>query len=383
MKIFDEQYSDDLELPTALIEECISISENLGEKLYRKINTLKGLKDGIKRKLKEHKLLKNTNYLIYQSLPTTCGVDGGYVIDRLLSVDLVYCASLAIEGLTPPSEVRHWEKPHHRVFMDLILHHEKTTAQIRGLMHYFELELANSAPHEIVFIDGSLTTPLIHVNQAINSLHNYDKKSSLSQIIISKFEKFLENYLSILSSKRSDKIWAGIPKYTVRSEIRNYLGLQVDLDDRALLTLVLEPGEFVGPLKLQPPNSPWHLKLPYESHELKKSVDELIDAINTIHVVYFRPHKYTPSLRIEITSHVAQNDALLSKLFHGITYQTGTLKIQEPYPLYLADRMVKSLNKINFISKQIFMNKLVKEPEEDIIEYILSVNSYRSEGGTN
>ncbi|GAI46999.1 unnamed protein product, partial [marine sediment metagenome] len=59
----------------------------------------------------------------------------------------------AIEGITPPSEKRHWEKPHHRVAINPEKHDPDTSTVVRGIMMEMELELAAKAPHDIVFLD--------------------------------------------------------------------------------------------------------------------------------------------------------------------------------------------------------------------------------------
>jgi len=99
---------------------------------------------------------------------TTCGVDGSYAIERLLSIDIVTCAAVAVEGLTPPSEEKYWEKPHHKIFVGVEKHDPDSSIILRGLMIGMEMELAAKAPHDVIFIDGSITTPLIYLNQAIS-----------------------------------------------------------------------------------------------------------------------------------------------------------------------------------------------------------------------
>ncbi|KKK47678.1 hypothetical protein LCGC14_3152740 [marine sediment metagenome] len=39
--------------------------------------------------------------------PTSCAVDGSFSIEKLLSTDIVVSASVAVEGLAPPTEERH------------------------------------------------------------------------------------------------------------------------------------------------------------------------------------------------------------------------------------------------------------------------------------
>lgn len=139
------------ELPEALVEEMLSKSEEVGERLYDSSKEIQESKEKIRNQLQEQNILKKDTELGYPEIPTTCGIDGSYAVERLLATDLVACAAVAIEGLTPPSETRYWEKPHHKVFIYPEKHDPDTGTVIRGLMMEMELELAAKAPHDIVF----------------------------------------------------------------------------------------------------------------------------------------------------------------------------------------------------------------------------------------
>ena len=52
------------------------------------------------------KLDRNLTKMPYH--PTTSGVDGAFALEKLLYTDIVAMAGVAVEGLTPPSEKRHW-----------------------------------------------------------------------------------------------------------------------------------------------------------------------------------------------------------------------------------------------------------------------------------
>ena len=62
-------------------------------------------------------------------------------------------------------------------------------------------------------------------------------------------------------------------------------------------------------------------------------------------MVYYRPSEFFPVLRIEMAPSIATNNYRLAMLFESIRLQCGAPGLMEPYPLYLADRMVKQLRK--------------------------------------
>ncbi len=89
----------------------------------------------------------------FPPLPTTCAADGSYAIERLLTTDLAAAAAVAVEGLTPPSEKRHWDLPHHKTLVAAEPHLEETATVLRAVMLGEELRLAASAPHDLVMLD--------------------------------------------------------------------------------------------------------------------------------------------------------------------------------------------------------------------------------------
>ncbi|MEO0264647.1 MAG: DNA double-strand break repair nuclease NurA [candidate division WOR-3 bacterium] len=372
------------ELPEALVEEMLSKSKEVGDRLYDSFKEIQNSKEKIRKQLQEKDILKNDTDLGYPEIPTTCGVDGSYAVERLLATDLVACAAVAIEGLTPPSETRYWEKPHHKVFIYPEKHDPDTGTVIRGLMMEMELELAAKAPHDIVFLDGSLTTPLIYMNQAINKileLENEGNQIEVGKELKERFKDFLKNYKTILESLRTDKLWVGIPKYTTRRELGKMFNWSHQYDDRAVLTAILSPGEFISPIPLEKPQQPWHLRIPLDENELERLKDEVISAINRIHVMYYKPHNWTPVFRIEIASSIATNNYLIAILLQGIKYQSGTPGIMEPYPLYIADRMVKHLGSAIPAFRQTATKRMTELHKGDIGEIFFSMHGYRTESG--
>jgi len=372
------------ELPEALVEEMLSKSEEVGKKLYLSLREIQKNKDLIRKQLQEKKILRNDAELGYPSIPTTCGVDGSYAVERLLAIDFVACAAVAIEGLKPPSETRYWERPHHRVFISFERHNSDIGMVIRGIMMEMEVELAAKAPHDIVFLDGSLTTPIIYLNQAVNKVLEWEKENieaEVSKELKQRFRGFLKDYKLILESIRTDKLWVSLPKYTTRRELGKLLNWPFYSDDRAVLTAVLFPGEFISPIPLEKPQQKWHLKLPFYDAELEKLRDEVLSALNQIHVIYYRPHKWTPVFRVEISASIATNESRIATLLHGLKYQSGTPGLMEIYPLYIADRMVKQLGNAISAFRQTATRRMTELHEGDIENIFFSMHGYRTEGG--
>ena len=370
------------ELPEALVEEMLNQCNKLGSNLSQSFQKLYDYKTDMRNKLAEKNLLKRDGDLSFiPSNPTCCAVDGSYAIERLICTDLAAFAGVAVEGLTPPSEKRYWPKPHHLSEVLTISHNDNTGLFARAIMMCMELKLAAAAPHDIVLFDGSLTTPLISIDQGLNRLDDIPQK--LATLFETRIEQALKSYLKILSSKRTDKIFAGIPKYTTRTEIsKGILNLR-EYEDRGLLTFILEAGEFVGPVPIQKIERPWHLNLEpiHPSTHLKETAKEIFTALNDLHIIYYRPYSHFPVLRIEIAKSIANNPQRLAILLEALRLQCSSPSIMEPFPLYLADRMVKHLGTALPAIRRTTTQQMSTEWEDKMGNTYLAMHGYRTNWG--
>src|SRR5437867_4559197 len=363
------------DLPEALVEEMLSHYKRLGEQVTASLQELQSRRDKIRESLIVANLLRADSAVIHShAYPTTCGVDGSYAIERLLSTDIAAMAGVAVEGLTPPSEKRHWPRPHYLCDVSTVAHRDATALIIRAVMVTMELELAALAPHDVVFLDGSLTTPLIHLNQALARLSEVPEE--LSRVLLGRIGSALDHYAEILASKRTDKIFAGVPKYTSRNEISSALGLSKH-EDRSLLSYILRGGELIGPSDMIKPEEDWHFSsLP---SAIKNQANDIISSVYGLSVLYYRPYDYFPALRIEVSRSVAKNQSRLSILLESFQLQCGAPGIVEPYPLYLADRMVKHLSTALPAIRKATTMEMASGPTQDVGSIFLAMQGYRTE----
>ena len=83
-------------------------------------------------------------------------------------------------------------------------------------MMCMELLLAVKAPHDVVYFDGSFATPLVYINQALNTLYDApeDLKADFSKrlklalvaytkvVLLKKLTKFLQLFQNIPQDKK-------------------------------------------------------------------------------------------------------------------------------------------------------------------------------------
>ena len=374
------------ELPKSLVDEVLNRTKGIGQELLLSFEELRNKKEGWRKQLVDSGMVKRDSSLPRAQNPTTCGVDGSYAVERLLATDLVVAGAVAVEGLTPPSEKRFWPEPTHFVHVETETHNPDTGSILRAGMIGMELILASQAPHELVLLDGSFTTPIIYFNQGFSKAKEYPNLKTVKEYIAKKIKPFLDAYLYVLSAPRSDRQWVAVPKYTTRREIGKKMGWPDSHDDRGLLSSVLEAGEYTSPSSLLQPAQPWHLDTSLvddiaERDEIKRLVEKVIQFLGSIHVLYYRPHAYMPALRLEMSRSIVNNQARLSIVLQGIKDQCGTAAIMEPYPLYLADRMVKHLPQAVPVFRQITSQYLAEDYQGNIDDVFVGLHSYRTESG--
>ena len=220
-----------VDLPAALVEEVLEQTTAVAHDLLTSFRNVRAERDAMRKQLEQSGILTTESALGYPPVPTTCATDGSYAIERLLTTDLAAAAAVAVEGLAPPSETRHWPVPRHESFIAAEPHHEDTATVLRAVMLGEELRLLTEAPHDLLLFDGTLTLPIIYFNQALGKASDLPELRS-SRRFLEKCLVYLRAYLTILRSERSDRHFAGLPKYSTRRELGHVLKWPATHDDR-------------------------------------------------------------------------------------------------------------------------------------------------------
>jgi hypothetical protein len=377
------------DLPAALVEEVLGQTATIADGLLASFRNIRADRSALRERLLQSGLVLSDSSLGYPPQPTACATDGSYAIERLLTTDLAAAAAVAVEGLTPPSETRHWDLPRHKAFIAAEPHQEDTATVLRAVMLGEELRLATSAPHDLVMVDGTLALPVIYFNQALNKAPDTPALRCAKEFL-QNCPAYLAAFLTLLRSERSDKHYIALPKYSTRREIGTALGWPPAHDDRGMLTLLLNPGELTRPMPLEHPrdaqgNLSWHLNTGSVPGEIRKDVaglaDEIISALGAVHVFYYKPHAWLPALRVEAAASVTGNTHRLATVVQGLKHQSATPSMLEPYPIYLADRTVKALARAIPAFRQVTTQHISEKYDGDIGEVFFAMHGYRSDSG--
>jgi hypothetical protein len=225
-------------------------------------------------------------------------------------------------------------------------------------------------------IDGSMTTPLIYINQALNVIN--ESPSELSETLLDRIEETVEAVKTIIQASRSDKIFVAAPKYTTKKELSDLLGLS-GYEDRGLLSFVMESGEYVGPIPKAATSNPYEIERISDSY--RSFVSEYMDRVRELKIIYYRPFEHIPTLRLEVANSVATNPQRLAMLFEAIKIQCGAPSIFEPYPLYMADRMVKHLGRVIPALRRTTTQYIAERWEAPLGSMFMAMHGYRTESG--
>jgi hypothetical protein len=371
-----------VDLPAALVEELLGRTPELSRSVIEQLTSQRTERERWRDVLARERLHGTLADLPAAPTPTTCGVDGSVAVERLLAHDLLVAGALAIEGLTPPSEKRFWPEPRHLLWVDLVPHDDANDTLARALMAASEVELAARAPHDVVFLDGSLTTPLIAFDQALRALATRELPSPAARVFLEALPERLDDLARVLCSADPPRCWVGVPKYTARRDLAIRLGLNQQFDDRALLTILLAPGEFTWPIPVTTGRRPHAFGLDLLPDTLRlrasSSIERMLRGVDRLRVVYVRSHPWLPALRLELHESVAVDSSRLASVLQAVHDQTASGKLREPFPLYLADRMVRSLRRATRALRHAVREAAARGyPVLD--DVFLALESYRSE----
>ena len=394
-----------LELPASLVEELLEKNARAGGVLADSIRAVQSGRPRIRKWMERTGRIRRDADLPGVAVPTACGIDGSCVVERMLSTSIVACAAVRVEGFTPPSEARPAPADHESIVE--IETHEPEVGQIaRGLMKMLETRLASGAPHDVVLVDGSVTSQVIHMNQAMSAAYANPRTRAVGTMIIDGYEEFLEQFAAMLENATGGRVWASLPKFTTRSELGELFGLDHgeggwpgDQDDRSVMTAVLRPGEYTapefitrtgkrparagaagaapGPPKRRPDN--WHLV--GEGAGVRAAAGRATNFMREQVVFYYRPASYAPAMRIEVAGRVVWDRAMAAALMKALKYQYASYAVMEPYPLFMADRMAKSLGAAVPALVQSALQDMAEKPDIGTESMLFGMRSYRTEVG--
>jgi NurA domain len=366
------------DLPDALVRDLLAKATTVAQGVSENLRCLRGRREALIAEARDKGLILRKADLDVPREPSVVGVDGSYQIHRLTAIDLCAAAAVAVEG-TSKEATRHWPEPYHEMWVDGLPHRIDTVGVLRGMMVSMEILLANNAPHDVVLMDGSFSSLIIYLNQGLTML-DACAEASRDEFRRRWNNGTLEGLKRLLSSNRT----VAMPKFTSRNEFvqGDLVHPPVSVDGKTLATMILNPGEYTAPLAIHSDDEPASMRVDHlaQAYCPDSDMEQIRAALSGIKVTYFRPYGWLPAFRMELPRAIADSPARLSIALEGVIRQLFSPAVIEPYPLFLADRMVKSLGSGVAVIEQAVAQHVAGD-SPDIENTLLFLQNYRTEGG--
>lgn len=365
------------DLPDALVRDLLAKAIPVAERVSNQLDRLWQARGHMRGRIQSQQLIGRKADLDVPREPSVVGIDGSYQIHRLTALDLCAAAAVAVEGTSKEAR-RHWQEPYHRMWVDSFEHSKNATNTLRGLMISMELDLASLAPHDLVLLDGSFIVLLIYLNQGLNSFREapillkdeFERRWNEEQV--------LDRFMQLLQSNRT----VAVPKYSGRNELTEFIDTNAihNTDGKTIATLILQPDEYIVPLPIYrfgEEDREYHLPQEYCPRQKQEEVNRCIEELR---VLFYRPYGWAPAVRLEVPGSIATSPTRLSMVLEGIKRQFFSPAVVEPYPLFLADRMVKSLAAGVSVIEQTVSQHAVGNAS-NVEATLMCLQNFRTEGG--
>jgi hypothetical protein len=372
MGLSDFNY-DEFLLPQTLIDDILKNSGIIHKEIQSIISTLKDFKSRAREELKALGVLKKFEGSSLKPA-NVCGIDGSYVVESLLSVDVICTTAVGIEGFPPPGNQPHkWTEPHHDFLLFCAPHSETNSSLARAIMALKEIKLATSAPHEVVLLDGSAFTPL--ANLSVGAKYFKDLPSTeIYEQIISDYLHFRKAIREILSGDSNDHIYAFITKYVTTKALSKRLEIALSIDDRALTTFLLEENEYIY---FRPTLATGAVQIEL----VEGQADKFGDLVSGVCIIYYKPKRELPAIKIDVPCKLIRDKTAFSFLLESITAQFVSPGILEPYPLYLADLLAKNVKDGLRAAKDAASLSTVNSHDFDDMTIFMNYYGFRTDAG--
>ena len=296
---------------------------------------------------------------------TVAAVDGSSAVERLSGVDVYAAAAVRVSGFggsVEPSPPDHALEIH---AVDALADGDRLN---QALMSFLECELVSSSSADLVLLDGTMSSIVIRAGFALRVA--IDRLDDLSRAVWSKWLDVARDALPpLLKSSRV----ASIPKRsTAANEFARWTSVfensETEMSGLATANLILESGEYTRPLSL--PTEGLYLG---DTPITREDIEHLNLLFADMRVVYFRPREWSPAYRIELAPSVAEDRKLLERQLGLLREQAVNPAMREPYPLYLADRFVRSLSRgMSAVTESVRRDVTAKSDDIDLVSRFLS-----------
>lgn len=337
-------------LPDELIAEILQDIPLSAEILAQSIQLLRDSREELRYVLSQQDLIQIDSPRVVDSPPSVAAVDGTLAIEQTFGSDSVLVVAVGVPGLGSTNyptwtdvQYRKWHQVLHRSA------EEESRRFALGILACLKLEVGASAPHDVIYFDGSHITPIIGINSMLSANSLGFGAFATDLVVTRKAVRHLADFYR-------DERFVCVANRDVSKELAKfYLPGNDAVSDQMLMTIVLDEGEFTAPQPLALSEDRRHqmqelhifARLPDlpDKESLEKSLMAAIrPAIdNQIYFTYYRPFEFSQAIRIEMKKSVVESPKQLARILASVRTQLTGPEITLPYPSFLAKSMTKSV----------------------------------------
>jgi hypothetical protein len=369
-------------LTPLLVKDILAQSGQIADEIYEQYQTILGNREKLRERLQQHIPIQKITHLDELSFLTMCGIDGCYSSHNLLVSELAALTVFAVEGLVPPSGGKYWNSSVHNAVLLTEKQCGTNETLMKAIIMEMEFELAGEAPHNIIIINGSCHIPFVTIMDSLKIAIEL-KETKSAQEYMKRIKSSLTGCATLLNSQNTKKMWVGISENSSLMDITNTHFPGESCGDGTLLTLLLSPGEYTTPCRVNYPELSSAKNLPIKDEKFASLKNALISSFEEFRFIYYRPCEWTPAMRIECSPSIADSPSHLAFLLNSITFQYRSSCFSLPYPLYQAGQMIRNMNRAFSSLTSIIASQISHLHQGDIQELVTLLLSKDTDRGDN
>jgi len=351
-------------LPAGFAKELLSRSIQVAGDMFGPFREITRDRDTFRGVLEKNNLLMSHDTGNDRDRYAVCGVDQANAMLSFPTSGVILSAAFAVEGILSPGENARWTTPQHELVYSLDNINENIGLILDAISKELALERAVAAPHDLVLLNGSFITPFISVMGTLKTAME-EKDSAAGREFIRRLKPSIVS-LTKLFDPASKQNWVGIPQHSAKREVMTALDSPADYEGGLLMTILLDPGEYTAPMPVDARDIELIEKMPIRDTSFASVRDSIASAIRKMNVVYYRPHSWTPALRLEVGSSVADDSPRLKQILSNVHVQCRTPGMALPYPLARAEALTRNFSQCIPALRQTLITQITNAHKEDL-----------------
>lgn len=336
-------------LPDTLVAQLIANAASLSDFLYNDFEQVLSLRQSLRQQmLVENRLIRLNQQ--HNQITNAYAIDGAHIVE----IDRASAYSISCAVKVGQNNQANGQSS----CLASLPHVASINSLSSGLMMMQEIMMAveniENDPNTVSFIDGSRISTII----SIESFYSGIARDLANQLTIwrrnagDQSDREPGRTLRLFESRdwltpflTDSRIIGNLKLVTTNILVNQYTPQWIGrLDDKTFASLILEPGEIIEPIAIQPPDEPYHI---HNSYPFSRNIREISDSLtraldpHQIFHIYYRPDENHGVYKIELNQSTLANERFISDVFSWWNSELQAPDLQEPYSYFIADRFAK------------------------------------------